>query len=73
MVSEHSVWAICGLAYCMGQLFQLKYVVSYGLSTSVMKFEQINAPNTPICIGRVHLYSNMWKYFDCGLYDFLLR
>ncbi|CAB4054669.1 Dynactin subunit 5 [Lepeophtheirus salmonis] len=31
----------------------------------------IDIPHHPQCIGRIHLYSNMWRYFDNGLYIFL--
>lgn len=30
-------------------------------------------PDKPKCIGRVHLYSDMWKWFDRGLYEFLFK
>lgn len=68
-----SNWTLYGYGYAMGQYFHMKYVVLYGISTSIAKFDGISAPNTPKCIGRIHLYSNMWKYFDCGLYKFLLK
>ncbi|GJQ66302.1 putative MBOAT, membrane-bound O-acyltransferase family protein [Trypoxylus dichotomus] len=64
-------WTLCGFGYCMGQYFHMKYVVSYGISTTLAKFENIPAPNTPKCIARIHLYSDMWRYFDHGLYVFL--
>ncbi|XP_044731259.1 protein-cysteine N-palmitoyltransferase Rasp [Chrysoperla carnea] len=72
-VLDKSYWATYGLGYCMGQFFHIKYVVIYGISTTIMKFENIKAPPTPKCIGRIHLYSYMWKYFDYGLYLFLVR
>lgn len=62
-----------GYGYTMGQFFHIKYLVIYGLSTSFAKFENIKVPSLPVCIGRIHLYSDMWKYFDAGLYSFLLR
>lgn len=30
-------------------------------------------PKTPRCICRVHKYSDMWKWFDNGLYEFLFK
>ncbi|XP_022913835.2 protein-cysteine N-palmitoyltransferase Rasp [Onthophagus taurus] len=62
-----------GFGYSMGQFFHLKYVVLYGLSTTFAQFDGIPTPNIPKCIGRIHLYSDMWKYFDNGLYQFLLK
>lgn len=66
-------WALCGYGYLMGQFFHIKYLVIYGLSTSFAKFENIRVPSLPRCIGGIHLYSDMWKYFDNGFYHFLLR
>nr|CAD7395208.1 unnamed protein product [Timema cristinae] len=62
-----------GLGYCMGQFFMLKYVVMYGLMGTIAQAENINAPRHPKCIARISLYSDMWRYFDEGLYRFLLR
>ncbi|KAJ8973383.1 hypothetical protein NQ317_012098 [Molorchus minor] len=57
----------------MGQHFHIKYIVLYGLSTTCASFENVNVPHLPRCIGRIHLYSDMWKYFDRGLYKYLVR
>ncbi|XP_072388166.1 protein-cysteine N-palmitoyltransferase Rasp isoform X3 [Diabrotica undecimpunctata] len=65
-------WSLYGFGYTMGQFFHLKYVILYGMSTNCAAFENIDVPNLPRCIGRIHLYSDMWKYFDVGLYKFLL-
>lgn len=62
---------LCGYGYLMGQFFHIKYIVLYGLSTSLASFDNILVPALPRCIGRIHLYSDMWKYFDPGLYNFL--
>ncbi|RZB54409.1 protein-cysteine N-palmitoyltransferase Rasp, partial [Asbolus verrucosus] len=65
-------WSLYGYGYTMGQFFHIKYLVFYGLATSFAKFENVIVPSLPVCIGRIHLYSDMWKYFDAGLYNFLL-
>jgi hypothetical protein len=72
-VTRLGAWAHYGMGYCMGVLFQMKYVVTYGLSCTVGRAEQIRTPNHPKCIGRIHLYSDMWRYFDQGLYFFLRK
>uniref|UniRef100_A0A1Y1LPQ2 Protein-cysteine N-palmitoyltransferase Rasp n=3 Tax=Photinus pyralis TaxID=7054 RepID=A0A1Y1LPQ2_PHOPY len=72
ILQRMSNWALYGYGYCMGQFFHLKYVVFYGLSTSIAKFDHMKTPPLPKCIGRIHLYSDMWKYFDAGLYKFLV-
>lgn len=66
-------WSLYGYGYAMGQFFHLKYVVMYGLATTLAKFENVEVPKTPHCIGRVHLYSKMWRHFDPGLYTFLTK
>ena len=67
------MWALFGLGYLMGQTFHLKYFVFYGFATSFGHFDGIDMPKLPICVGHIHLYSEMWKKFDEGLYQFLLR
>jgi hypothetical protein len=66
-------WAHYGMGYSMGVMFQMKYVVTYGLSCTLARAEQIRTPNHPKCIGRIHLYSDMWRHFDQGLYFFLRK
>nr|CAD7460992.1 unnamed protein product [Timema tahoe] len=73
VVAEMGSWSLYGLGYCMGQFFMLKYVVMYGLMGTIARAENINAPQHPKCIARISLYSDMWRYFDEGLYRFLLR
>ncbi|XP_043275645.1 protein-cysteine N-palmitoyltransferase Rasp [Venturia canescens] len=73
LVEEMDCWAFYGFGYCMGQYFLNKYVVVYGIWGEFSRADDINAPPHPKCIGRIHLYSDMWKHFDRGLYNFLIR
>ncbi|VEN55145.1 unnamed protein product [Callosobruchus maculatus] len=73
LVEKLDNWSLYGFGYAMGQHFHIKYIVIYGLSTSLASFENVIVPHLPRCIGRIHLYSDMWKYFDAGLYKFLVR
>ncbi|XP_046401710.1 protein-cysteine N-palmitoyltransferase Rasp [Ischnura elegans] len=66
-------WTLFGFGYCMGQFFMNKYTVLYGIPATFARLERYDAPPHPKCIGRIHLYSDMWKYFDVGLYSFLVR
>ncbi|XP_016966748.1 protein-cysteine N-palmitoyltransferase Rasp [Drosophila biarmipes] len=59
--------------YFIGQFFFLYYVVTYGLGIAFALQDAIPAPSRPRCIGRIHFYSDMWKYFDEGLYEFLFQ
>ncbi|CAG7836736.1 unnamed protein product [Allacma fusca] len=70
---EINWWALCGVVYWLGQFFQLKYVVMYGIPSAIVEFEGLPAPPSPKCIAYVHRYSVLWKDFDRGLYYFLVR
>lgn len=71
ILSNVNPWALYCFGYVMGQFFYNKYIVSYGFGLAFAAFDRINTPGLPKCIGRIHLYSDMWKYFDQGLYEFL--
>ncbi|XP_034934455.1 protein-cysteine N-palmitoyltransferase Rasp [Chelonus insularis] len=73
VVSILNGWAFHGLGYSMGQYFCNKYIIVYGISGEISRADNIDAPPPPKCIGRIHLYSDMWKHFDRGLYQFLVR
>ncbi|XP_036149244.1 protein-cysteine N-palmitoyltransferase HHAT isoform X2 [Monomorium pharaonis] len=73
VVQNMNSWALYGLGYCMGQFFLNKYVIIYGTCSSLCHLDNIDAPSQPKCIARIHLYSDMWKHFDRGLYKFLIR
>lgn len=72
-VQNLNPWALYGLGYCMGQFFLNKYVVIYGISKTLCNLDNVKAPPPPKCIARIHLYSDMWKHFDRGLYKFLIK
>lgn len=71
VVKSLNPWALYGFGYLMGQFFHCHYVVSYGIGITMAKFDRMDPPSQPKCIGRIHFYSDMWKYFDQGLYEFL--
>ena len=50
-----------------------RYVVMYGWSCFVAKLDGLDVPPHPKCIGRIHLYSDMWRHFDNGLYLFMQK
>ncbi|CAH0405328.1 unnamed protein product [Chilo suppressalis] len=65
--------ALCGGGLWMGLEFHLKYLISYGTTTAFARLDNLDPPPTPRCIVRVHVYSQMWRYFDVGLYKFLVK
>ena len=72
LVEKLDIWAAGGLGYTLAQFFMIKYFVFYGLPSSLAQLDGINAPPPPKCISRIHLYSQMWRDFDRGLYNFML-
>ncbi|XP_041975324.1 protein-cysteine N-palmitoyltransferase Rasp [Aricia agestis] len=73
MVRQFPTFALCGGGLWMGLEFHLKYVISYGTTTAFARLDNIEPPPTPRCIARIHVYSHMWRYFDVGLYRFLVK
>lgn len=65
--------AFFGVGYLMGQFFCNKYIIHYGVPITFGQLDGIDMPKTPRCICRVHKYSDMWKWFDHGLYEFLFK
>uniref|UniRef100_A0A1B0AIC0 Protein-cysteine N-palmitoyltransferase Rasp n=1 Tax=Glossina pallidipes TaxID=7398 RepID=A0A1B0AIC0_GLOPL len=66
-----TVFGLHAIGYFMGQFFFLFYIVTYGLGIAFARYDGFHPPNKPRCIGRIHFYSDMWKCFDEGLYEFL--
>lgn len=64
-------FGLYAVGYFMGQFFFMHYVIVYGLGIAFAQYDGLKPPRKPRCIGLVHHYSDMWKYFDEGLYEFL--
>ncbi|CAF1096654.1 unnamed protein product [Brachionus calyciflorus] len=57
--------------FIRGSLFASKYVVYYGIPTLINKFVGMKTTELPRCIVLIHLNSEMWRYFDTGIYEFI--
>ena len=73
LVQHLDLWTLSGLGYGFGQYFHLKYLIFYGISQPFLMADGIVPQENPKCIGRIHLYSDMWRSFDPGLHQFLQR
>lgn len=73
ILDRFNTLALFGYGYLMGQHFHVKYVVLYGYACALAKLDGIDTPPAPICVARVHKYSDTWKHFDRGLYEFLIK
>lgn len=72
LIESFNGFQLYGLGYLMGLFFYIKYICFYGIGTTFARnMDGIETPKMPKCIGRIHLYSDMWKNFDQGLYEFL--
>lgn len=71
LISSFNGFQLYGLGFLMGLFFFIKYIFFYGIGISFSQMDGIETPKLPKCIGRIHLYSDMWKSFDQGLYEFL--
>jgi hypothetical protein len=56
-----------------GSLFASKYVVYYGITTLVNKIVGMKTTELPRCISLIHTNSEMWRYFDTGIYEFIKK
>lgn len=64
-------WTLCGLGYSLTCLFYLKYFIIFGLSGVLSGMDGIHVPPPPKCVTRIHLSTQIWRYFDRGLYIWL--
>lgn len=69
---NYGISALGGFGFGMGQFFFIKYTFIYGTVITIARFDKFfEPPKPPKCISRIYLYSDMWRSFDRGLYDFL--
>ena len=74
ILTSLGLWTLAGVGLSIGGFFQLKYVIFYGWPRPFVMEDGINkAPPHPKCIYRITRYSEMWRYFDNGLYLFLQK
>lgn len=66
-----TTFGLYAVGYFMGHFFFMHYIIVYGLGIAFAQYDGLRPPRKPRCIGLVHYYSDMWKYFDEGLYEFL--
>ena len=73
IVEKQDMWTLAGVALANSSFFHLKYVVFYGIPRAFAIEDGIeDFPYHPACIFRIHLYRDMWRLFDVGLYEFIV-
>ncbi|MPC34238.1 Protein-cysteine N-palmitoyltransferase HHAT [Portunus trituberculatus] len=73
LVKKMSSWSLAGFVYFLSAFLQLKYVVLYGLPSVLARVEGYNPPRHPRCTLMTYRLSDVWRYFDHGLYRFMLK
>ncbi|XP_077537823.1 protein-cysteine N-palmitoyltransferase Rasp-like [Haemaphysalis longicornis] len=68
MVEDLDLTSLVGYANMLLLFFYMKYRVLYGLARNYARIECLELPQPPKCIGRAHLCSHFWRYFDHGLH-----
>jgi len=67
------LWELAGIGMAAGQFFYLKYLLMYGVHSLIAHLDGMTPPKQPKCISRIYLYSDMFRNFDTGLYNFIKR
>lgn len=73
MVEKMDLTSLLGYAIMLLLFFYTKYRVQYGLARNYARIECLELPQPPKCIGRAHLCSHFWRYFDHGLHLWIKR
>lgn len=73
LMQRLDLWTLAGVGYWSGQFFMNKYTVLYGVPASLARLENLDPPQGPRCVAYIYTYSEMWKYFDRGMYSFIKR
>ncbi|XP_066117538.1 protein-cysteine N-palmitoyltransferase HHAT isoform X1 [Saccopteryx bilineata] len=68
-----SCWALGGLALAQVLFFYVKYLVLFGVPALLMRLDGLTPPPLPRCVSTMFSFTGMWRYFDVGLHDFLIR
>ncbi|KAK6998223.1 protein-cysteine N-palmitoyltransferase HHAT-like isoform X1 [Biomphalaria glabrata] len=71
ILEQMSLPAVMAAGYWQGQMFMVKYVCFYGISGQLLRFDGVIPFSNPRCISWVYSYTDMWRYFDVGLYEFV--
>ncbi|VDK63865.1 unnamed protein product [Onchocerca ochengi] len=66
-------YELASVAYVNGKLFYMKYLLLFGIPSWFASADGMKPPAGPACISRISNYSQMWRNFDRGLYEFLKR
>ncbi|XP_023586046.1 protein-cysteine N-palmitoyltransferase HHAT isoform X2 [Trichechus manatus latirostris] len=68
-----SCWTLGGLGLAHVLFFYVKYLVLFGIPALLMRLDGLTPPPLPRCVSTMFSFRGMWRYFDVGLHNFLIR
>lgn len=73
LLESASCWTLGGLALAQVLFFYVKYLVLFGVPALLMRLDGLTPPPLPRCVSTMFSFTGMWRYFDVGLHNFLIR
>ncbi|XP_075386083.1 protein-cysteine N-palmitoyltransferase HHAT isoform X3 [Tenrec ecaudatus] len=73
LLEAASYWTLGGLALAHVLFFYVKYLVLFGVPALLMRLDGLKPPPLPRCVSTMFSFTGMWRYFDVGLHNFLIR
>ncbi|EDL95019.1 rCG20100, isoform CRA_b [Rattus norvegicus] len=73
LLESVSCWTLGGLALAQVLFFYVKYLVLFGAPALLMRLDGLTPPPLPRCVSTMFSFTGMWRYFDVGLHNFLIR
>ncbi|KAL1435185.1 hypothetical protein MTO96_011109 [Rhipicephalus appendiculatus] len=70
-----SGWTLGGIVYFSSLQFYLKYNFAYGIPSLFFWLDNVYERHDlrPRCTTRIHTAANLWRYFDIGLYRWIVK
>ncbi|XP_046840066.1 protein-cysteine N-palmitoyltransferase HHAT-like [Xenia sp. Carnegie-2017] len=73
IIENYSLFFSSGLVYLQVLFFSVKYVIFYRVAGMYSRLDGINPPDIPMCVLNIYLFTTMWKTFDKGLHNWLMK
>jgi hypothetical protein len=73
MLDFFSNSSLVGTLLLKGSLFISKYIVFYGVTSLVNECVGMQCGALPRCFATMHTNSELWRFFDTGIYEFIKR
>ena len=73
LIDQFSKYSLCMSLLLKGFLFGCTYIVFYGVPKISSEIFGIRTTPLPQCVALIHTNSEMWKFFDTGMYEFIKK